>query len=395
MSKTTTQINSIGVEDNNAVTAEAKRSRLLALRTDIYFRWAFLVVISCSIAYFLATYIPNVNPVIAAVTAAALVQGTVHESVKESIIQIFGIMLAIILGLTADKIIGFGPLTFTLVIIVGFTVGYLFKMKIENAVTMIIPIILVVGGAIFTVHTVEERVFGFLLGATVAIFASYITRSGRPTDRFTKILSDNSYTTSEIMKDIANNIESHNINVDKTKIWVEKLTELLDNTSHIRKEAISAVEQSKFSPFFKKEDMEKVVRQASLNITVISTVLNMAKGLELAIESAVFYNDDHYLFPDSVASELKEHVSVSANIISAQAHGTTSVEAALPVHLDTEDIEIIKNLQQDTATAVKELEDTAPLILSSSILQDSTKIKETLVEKNNSDKRDKSEDNID
>ena len=250
-------------------------------RNSLFFRWSGLIVAASAVAYTIASFFDFSSPSIAAFTAALMIQGSVHESVKESLQQVVGVVLGAALGLALMAVLGgLGVVALVIATTSGFIFAAFVKMGIHSAISMTVPIIVIVGGQSLSLYTLEQRASGVAIGIIVALIASFATRSGKPTDRITLELKRVNLTVSETLSEIAEAISAHKVSAKQVSSWERNNTKLLLDVFQLKEEAETALEGVKYSPFVTKETAEHALAEVNKTLWSVTSAISMVESFK-------------------------------------------------------------------------------------------------------------------
>jgi hypothetical protein len=230
-----------------------------------YFRLAVLTTIAGTMAYFVGANLPNVSGITAAITAVVSVRHTFHDSAQQSFLQIIGVIIGGTLAYFVSQLIGFNSVIVLLAIFTCFVLARLLKLGEEGAIALVVTVILVVGPNV-TASTLEQRLFGVLLGATFATFVSYFVRKGTPQDRALMAGIEQSYAMSALLNSIAKALTENEGNVDPklARKWLVRAEFISNEIDDIKSNAKSALAGSAWSPAIDYEETKAVVAQIEL-----------------------------------------------------------------------------------------------------------------------------------
>jgi len=333
-----------------------------------YFRLATLTTLAGTLAYFIGANLPMVSGVSAAITAIVSVRHTFHDSVKESFFQILGVVIGSTVAFASMRLVGFNSVVVMLAIFSCFVTARLLKLGEEGAIAIAVTVILVVGPSV-TASTIEQRFFGVLLGASLAMVASYYVRKGSPQDRALMAGIEQSFAMSALLNNIAKALTENDGTVDpKTASrWLARAEFISNEIDEIKSNAESALAGSAWSPAIDYSDAKAVVEQIELTEATASTVVNICRELVLTSGSS-------QQLPALLAAALAGVLSATAEVISDQAE----IAEDFPADVQHEDLEDWQDQRKKAIAELRNLDETQPLLIGGSILRDAEKITEIL-----------------
>ena len=333
-----------------------------------YFRLAVLTTIAGTLAYFIGANLPNVSGITAAITAVVSVRHTFHDSAQQSFLQIIGVIIGGTVAFIASQLIGFNSVVVMLAIFTCFIAARLLKLGEEGAIALIVTVILVVGPTV-SASTVEQRLFGVLLGATFATFVSYFVRKGTPQDRALMAGIEQSYAMSALLNAIAKALTENDGQVDPkvASKWLARAEFIANEIDDIKSSAQSALAGAAWSPAIDYAEAKAVVAQIEMTEATANTLLNICRELVLTSGSS-------QQLPALLATALAGVLSATAEVISDQADNAEDYPAD-PQH---EDLEDWQDQRTKAIVQLRKLDDTQPLLIGGSILRDAEKITEIL-----------------
>ena len=345
-----------------------KKVSLVDILNAPYFRLAVLTTLAGTLAYFIGANLPTVSGVTAAITAIVSVRHTFHDSIQTSFQQVLGVVIGGSVAFAAMQLIGFNSIVVMLAIFTCFVTARLLKLGEEGAIAIAVTVILVVGPSL-TASTIEERFFGVLLGATLAMFVSYFVRKGSPQDRALKAGIKQSFALSALLNSIAKALTENDGTVDPkiASRWLARAEFIGNEIDEIKVNAESALAGSAWSPAIDYAEAKAVVEQIELTEATAGTVLNICRELVLTSGSS-------QQLPALLAAALAGVLSATAEVISDQAE----LAEDSPADIQHEDLEDWQDQRKKAIAEMRNLDDTQPLLIGGSILRDAEKITEIL-----------------
>lgn len=355
-------------------------------RGDEFLRWATLVVGGSALAFIIAGNIWFSSASIAALTAALLVQGTFHESVKEGLLQLAGVFIGVTLGLFTFNLFGhYGAFSLFFATTGGFIFARITHLKIASAVSMIAPIIVVVGSQNITTFTVEQRLSGILIGGVIALLASYTTRSGNPAGRIAENVSNISARTSSLLLKVSAALSDPKFSSPKAQELVDEAEKNIELLLEAKKDAEDAIAGAKFSPFLSKEDAVKARKRADVALSIATVVDGMTKTLLESTKGSNKSSTSRPALQGEGAEVVPENIGATAALVAAHLSDTKKVDGAQTAtssatRLDSVTAVEVNESYLSAVEVVKNMDETAPLLLSGSLLASSRHIASILTE---------------
>lgn len=359
-------------------------------REDEFLRWAALVVAGSTLAYIVAENVWFSSASIAALTAALLVQGTFHDSVKEGLLQISGVFIGVTLGLFTFALFAhYGAFSLFFATAGGFVFARITHLKISSAVSMIAPIIVVVGSQNITTFTVEQRLSGIVIGGVIALLASYTTRSGNPAERINENVANISERTSQLLLKISSALSDPFFSLEEAETIVCEAKENIVCLIEAKKDAEDAILGAKFSPFLSKDDAERALKRADVALSIATVVESMTKTLLESTKNSADREYPRSALEGSASEVVPENIGATANLLTEQLvnRGTAFKKQAVPAipSPDDETVDEVHESYVSAVSAVKDMDETAPLLLSGSLLASSQHIASILIDETGKD----------
>jgi hypothetical protein len=136
-----------------------------------------------------------------------------------------------------------------------------------------------------------------------------------------------------------------------------------------REEAEAAVAAARWMPSLARNEAEQVLAQVRIHEETAATVVGMCRDLAVAADAE--------RLPDPVAGPLSQVFAAAADAISRQA-GAARSNPAEPLPEDVTAVQALADASEDAVSQLRELDQTAPLLLGGSLLSDSDEISRLL-----------------
>jgi len=282
-----------------------------------------------------------------------------------------GVVLGAGFAWAAVHVMGYSAPALFLTVIVCFLAARALRLEHDGALAVAITVILVVGPSV-SVEAVETRFLGVVLGSVVALATSYFTRPGTPHGRALTEVVDQAERTSILLADIGITLSSAGgrVNGVVARAWLETAEDILARTVEIRQDAQDAVDGARWSPLFARDEAQAVLDQVRITEGTALTVAGMCRNLLLA-------SDGGRGIPDELAMPLSDVLLATAGAISEQSEvALVSPAEALADH--TGPVGEVARTRREAVAAVRQIDDTSPMLLSGSLLRDSETIADIL-----------------
>ena len=349
-----------------------------------YLRLALLSGLAAAAGYAIAGMFSDIiNPAVAGLTALVSIRPTFHDTAAEAVRQVVGTIIGAGFGLVLTLTMGYSPLAIFGMVVICFLVARLLKLGEEGAAVMGLTVILV-EGPFFDVEMVESRFFGVVLGVLLALIISLWVRPGKPHRRALAATVKYANKSAALLNEISEYLIKNEGHVEKkhAKAWVLSAEDTMKELADIRLDTEAALKASRWSPLIKKQEAEAVLEQVIVAQVTARSAYGMSRDLLTSAKRGK-------VLPSSVAGELAGVIAATADTIASQAGGATNDPSKL---LQTQSVTVQdwKELRNTASESMKNLDETQPIMLVGSILQDSQKIADALT---STSKKDTEEDN--
>lgn len=336
--------------------------RAYAVRVTVFGTFSALT------AFYLGSIIPHVSPYIAAIIALAAIKPTFHDTVRESIRQVVGTVVGALFGMVFVHFFGFNLLTLGTIIIISFITGWLLKLRAEGGITIAVTVILVTGPLFGDVENIVQRLFGVAIGAACALIASYLIIPSHPHKRILEDTYKQARAIAKLLRKIADRFRLGKITLEEANIWLTNINTLMEEIQITREEIRSTLEDAKWSPLLRKSDVENVEDQ--VNITKAN-----AHNVQSICEAIIKAKEKETTLPENISKEIGKMLYEASVAIKEQA----KLASGKTNHtITSEQIKAIRSRRQKVATEIKNLNDTQMILLSGTILHETTNIKDTI-----------------
>lgn len=348
-----------------------EKLKLLDYKT-IYTAYAVRVTVfgtlSAIVAYFIGSLIPFVSPVIAAILALSAIKPTFYDTVRESIRQVVGTFFGAIFGMIFIALFGFNLLTLSIIIVIAFATGWLLRLRAEGGITIAATVILVSGPLLGDIESIEERLFGVILGTLCALVASYLIMPSYPHKRILQTTLEEGEKIGKLLKKIAKRFPQDKISTEEAENWIIEINTITDDVKNNREKIRATLKDAKWAPMLRKKDVENVVDQVGITMNNANNVRSICEAIYKAVENNA-----------TIPSKVKEDISVM--LLEAAKGIKTQNKLAFkePAEkISVEQTEYIKNKRKKLASEIKNIEDTQAILLSGTLLHETTNIKDSI-----------------
>lgn len=331
-------------------------------------RYAVLTTVACVIAFILGSLLTQVSAIVAAITALISVRTSFHASMKEAFLQVIGTLIGAmtVFGLVTV----FGSFSFFILgvsVFAAFVAARLMRLGDSGAISIAVTVVLV-GGGNMDASAVEERLLGVVLGVLVALLISLYMLSGTPASRVLDTTLAKSERLASLLTEIGESLmmraKGLRIPVEVVETWLDEAQEIQRELAVIHGDAEEAVTGSRWTPLMSRQEAEEVLTQVKLTEASAAIVVGMCRDLLIAAA-------DTQPMPDALAGSLSAMFTSLAEVMTEQAEAAKDSPAET---LKEEDLQDLEQARVSAAHQLKDLEQTAPLLLGGSLLQDSEKI---------------------
>lgn len=336
-----------------------------------YLRQALLTSVAVGGAYAVAKAVPHVSAGTAAIAALIAIRPTFHGSLQETLRQLAGVVVGAGVAFGALATVGFSPWAVMVTILSCFAVARLLRLGADAGPTIAVTAILVVGPAMKVAY-VETRLLGVAVGSLLGIAVSLFTRPGQPHERVLERSVRASDQVSDLLAQIAETLQRQGGRVEALQAmrWLDRAVAISRDLEQVRVDALDAVKGAAWSPLYGRRDAQAVAAQVELTQATVVTVVNMCRDLLAASSS-------RRMLPADVADALSDVFQATADVISEQSEGAREAPAE-PLSGSDEQMTAAKESRRHAFAHLRELDDTAPLLLGGSLLRDNEKIAEIL-----------------
>ena len=286
-----------------------------------YTRLAILTALAAVIAYALAEVIPFADPIPAAITAAVATRATFHHAAKETVFQILGALLGATLALGVVFLIGSGPAIIFLLILMAFALAKWLPIGTREeaqfiAGGMAVTMILVVGTH-FTTELAIERFAGVVIGALLALAASYFATPVKDTRVLRQRLDALQHDLAVLLSDMAEGLRQAPDGAQAAG-WLDEAVELRNRSLGLDAQFEDLKSHTKWSPRIDPDDIDDLERSLTANRVMSSRVLSIASDLSQAAGSS-----SATAIPQAALSPLADLIAMAADNIEAEDPATS------------------------------------------------------------------------
>ena len=349
-------------------------SNIRAVQSNDYVRLAFFSSIAAGAAFLSGIIAPNISSVVAAITALLTTRSAFHESIQEGGRQIAGTIAGAIIGGILLSVFGFNLLVLFTSIVIAYVLGRILKLGEEGAITIAVTVILVLG-----LHldgdAVESRVLGVITGAAIALLISLFVPYENPQDTALRKAIDYSHQISKLLNDISGALRKRasglQIPVPLAQKWLTEATEIRGRLETLTREAESIVSGARWSPLLQRNRASEVLEQCRIGSELSVTVEGMCREL--------LVTEGGRPLTGTAALHLSELFEAAAGAVKTQAEGAKA-SPAQSVSMASSPVQDLVHAQHSSRSAVKDLDETAAMVLGGSLVQDGETIKRILTE---------------
>jgi uncharacterized membrane protein YgaE (UPF0421/DUF939 family) len=327
--------------------------------------------LSVATAYMIGNLAPLwIDPIVASIIALIAMRPTFHDAMKEGFTQVAGTLAGALMGILMIDAFGMNVATLSILVVLSFMIAWILKIGEEGAMAIGVTVILISGPLLGDLQAIEGRLFGVLVGATVALIFSYFILQGKPYERVVNDVLKQQKIIAGILKDVSNRISEGHALRTVTSQWINKINNSIITISEIKEEANSALEGSKWSPLMKKEKAEAALAQVEMTELTASSIYSIVVDVQR-------YFGNNTEIPKSNREALSEILANTAEVIVNQADKAYA-NPAVKISSASKDLLIMK--KKKAANKLKDIDNTQVIILGGSILSDATKIRDIFSE---------------
>lgn len=348
------------------ISASEAVSSVRKLAKRPYARTAVLGSCATVVAFVIGTITPAISAVVAGITALVCLRPTFHASVQEGVRQVAGVLLGAGVSGFLVHSFGFTPITFFITIFLGYLLAWVMKLGEEGAVTIGVTVVIVLVD--FTAETVENRLFGVLVGVVCAMVFSYFARPGRPTDRVLDDLFSVSQDLSALLTRIGSDLLKTGGAVSRksAESWGRRADQQVRRLVGIRASAEDALRGAKWSPWINRDEASVVLRQVMVIRQFALTVNAICRDLADAAVSGT-------TLPENIATAFADSLTAAALALEEQATISMDQPAEL-LASDSDAMRALKVSRDLVIQRMRALDDTRPIVLSGSLVQDAEQL---------------------
>ena len=341
------------------------KSKVRSLYYNKTLRIAVLTGMASALAYLVASFVPLADPFIAAITGLVAVSPTFHNSIKNAFAELAGVVLGAVVGLYVISWLGFNLLTLGMLVSLAFILSWALRLGTTAAVPIGVTMILVSGPLLDNVVGIEGRILGVLIGAVMALIASYFVLPGQPHQRAVKDLQKQSLKAAELLSKVAKSLSDGIIEAKYTSEWVALSHELTEDSKEFLDEAKDAVRGAKWSPMLSRKETAKAYKKAKNLNNIVTAVNNICEDLNRYVTENKEITPD---FSKSLSSLL--HTTAEKIVVEIDEANSHTGKIVLDSSLQSR--------KQDTLKTIKNIDETQAILLGGSIIGDATRIRESL-----------------
>lgn len=317
-------------------------------------------------AYAIASYIPLVDPNVAAIIGLATMRPTFHDTIKEGLRQALGTLIGAIIAIVAIDTYGANMVSISLLVLLSFVLSWLLRIGEEGAVPIAITVIII--SSTTSLIAVEGRLFGAGIGAVVALFWSYFILPGKPHERALVDSNKQSRIVGNILKEVSYKVRNGYAEKSEMAAWINKASVSIDKIVSIKEDAKDAVEGSRWSPLLKRKEAEQVLAQVEIADIVSMSVYSILLDLQRFFARSAIVNNSN-------SNEIADLLLQTAEGILSQAEQAATNPA---VKIGKEPTELLITKKKKAADKLKNMDNTSVMILGGSLLSDVTKIRDAI-----------------
>ena len=343
---------------------------------SIYYRNTVRVAVLASLgsatAFMIGSSFPNhISPVIAAIISLTAIKSTFHDTVKETSKQVVGTIVGALFGIVLIGLIGFSVATIFIIVVVSLMIGLLLRLEAQGGLFIAGTVILISGPLLGDLQLVEERIGGVILGSIIAFTVSMFVV---PSDRHRKALNKSLQIgddAADVLGKISKHFKKNTLTLEKTEEWLEDVELLVNKADRVVKDLNVLYRDSRWSPRVSKEHVESVMQQANIVYKNVKNVRTILVSVVSALEKNIVVNDEVRL------SLSKMLTAVQAGIVEQLRNAELQPRA----FISDLTVEQLRDRRNRLASQLKLSDDTQAIILGSTIIHESNKIKNMLQEK--------------
>jgi uncharacterized membrane protein YgaE (UPF0421/DUF939 family) len=332
-------------------------------------RVAVLASLGSAAAFMIGSSFPNhISPIIAAIISLTAIKSTFHDTVKETSKQVAGTIVGAIFGIILIGFIGFNVVTIFAIVVSSLLLGLLLKLEAQGGLFIAGTVILIAGPLLGNLQLVEERIGGVILGSVVAFAVSmFVVPSDRHRKALKKALQVGVFS-AEILGKISKHFRKNTLTLEKAEKWLEDVDILVNKADHIVKDLNILYRDSRWSPRVPKEHVEAVMQQANI-------VYKNVKNVRTILISVVSALEKNIVVDDAVRLSLSKMLTaVQAGIVEQLRNAELQPRA----FISDLTVEQLRDRRNRLASQLKVSDDTQAIILGSTLIHESNKIKNIL-----------------
>lgn len=323
-----------------------------------FVRIAFFSALGAGLAYLIGSFVPLVDPVIAAITALIAIRPTFHDSMRESWGNIIGTFVGALISIVIVSFAGFNFFTLSLMILLSFLIAWVLRIGEEGAIAVGVTVVIVAGPLFGDIVSIEGRLFGVIVGALCALAVSYFVTPGKPHRRAVAASLEEVRHSYVLLEKVAYRLNEGISGDNDASEWMNEVNAINDRMILIKNNAEEAVKGSKWSPLLRRKETVEALNEVLANQDIVLNVRSICEDAAYLVRSGNNFNSDVY---KKIAKMIKMTVG----------HIKQHVEGGA-------DSREFDNVDTSEFTAFKNINDTQVIILGGSIARDSAKIKRAL-----------------
>lgn len=320
-------------------------------------RLIVLSALATALAYLMAMLIGSTTPVLAAGAALFSVHMSVTTSLSDGANRVAGTLLAVGIATIVESTLGVGPLAIGIIVLGVLFVGRALRLGKEGAIGAAATSLFVLAlGSNLTTLAIQDRVIDTLLGVTIGILISSLTRALSPEEEAKEALEKLSDDISTLLAELASGVAGGTYEKKDAETWLRRSRELgagLATTSGLVTEAEV---RARWSPKGRSREVQGLKTSLMALEHSCSQVNSIARNL---FDAAFDHKDLHV--PGHIAQVLG-HTSEAFRVHADHLAEETDTQA-LAIAL-----EAARDSRKDALREVRNIDDTGVWVLSGAIL---------------------------
>lgn len=268
-----------------------------------------VTTLAVTIAWSIGSIFNNTDATVAAILVLITLRVSLHSSANEAFGQFLGVGIGVLMAIAAGQTVGFGMVSIALIVVFSLLVSRILQLGDEGAANIAITSLIVLGPGSQTDRALD-RIWGTVIGISVAVVASYFMQNSTPVRRTTQLVSDLQLRSSRLLESMAMGIKYKYNEVEAAK-WLGDARKLVSQIPAMRSQASEAIRYARWSPLAQSDEAEAAHLRHIEAEHIAVQVRTLGRTLYDLTEKRI-------TLPDEVFSYLSEALQLCAKVLEIQ-----------------------------------------------------------------------------